>query len=160
MKKRVNNIYISDTDVGKGIFAKNLIKKNEVVLKFSGSTISSGQINDKQGKYREGRSVQIDANKYIGTERPGVFTNHSCNPNAGVKNDIILIAIRNIKRDEEIRFDYSTTMDEDQWTLKCKCGQKNCRKIIKDFKYLPKNTQKKYLKLDIVQKFIARKYRR
>jgi len=94
--------------------------------------------------------LQIGYDKYL--------VNHSCNLNAGIKNNVILFAIKNIKKGEEIKFDYSTTVDEDDWTMKCECHQKNCRKIIKDFKYLPKNTQKKYLKLGIVQRFIAKKY--
>ena len=60
------------------------------------------------------------------------------------------------KKDEEIFYDYSTTMDEDSWTLQCKCGSQNCRKIVKDFKFLPQELQKKYLELNIVQNFIKK----
>ena len=41
-------------------------------------------------------------------------------------------------------------MNEDNWEMNCKCGSKNCRKIIKNFKYLPKKIQQKYIKLKIV----------
>lgn len=158
MRKITQKYYIADTDVEKGVFAKRQIRKDEIILKFTGPIINSKQINDRHGKYRGGRPLQIEDNKYIGIEKPGVFINHSCNPNAGIKKNVNLIALKNIKKDDEIRFDYSTTMDEDSWTMKCKCHKKNCRKIIKDFKYLPKNTQGKYLKLGIVQRFIAKKY--
>jgi len=49
-------------------------------------------------------------------------------------------------------------MDEDCWTLEGKCESKNCRKIIKDFKFLPKEIQNKYLKKRIVQKFISQNF--
>ncbi len=157
MRARKNNkIYIGDTDVGLGVFTKKQIKKSEKILKFSGPIITRCQITGKKALH--GYPIQIEDNKYIDTKKPGVLINHSCNPNVGIKNDKMLIAIKNIYIDEEIRFDYSTTMDEDDWTMKCKCHKKNCRKIIKDFKYLPKSTQSKYLKLGIVQNFIAGKY--
>ncbi len=155
-KNKNRKIYIADTDVGLGVFAKKLIKKDEKILKFSGPIINCSQITGEKALH--GYPIQIEDNKYIDTQKPGVLVNHSCNPNAGIKNDKILIAIKNIYIDEEIRFDYSTTMDEDDWTMKCKCRQKNCRKIIKDFKYLPKRTQEKYLKLCVVQNFVAQKY--
>ncbi len=150
-----NKIYIGDTDVGKGVFAKRLIKKGEKILKFTGRIVNAGQINKE--KSRRGDPLQISDNKYIDLEEPGILANHSCNPNVGIKNDKILIALKNIKKGEEIRYDYSLTMDKSEWVMKCKCYQKNCRKIVKDFKYLPKQLQKKYLKLGIVQKFIASK---
>jgi len=44
------------------------------------------------------------------------FFNHSCDPNAGLQIDgqkVWLVAIKNITQGEEITWDYSTTMDED-----------------------------------------------
>ncbi len=73
------------------------------------------------------------------------YINHSCNPNSGliIKNEKVnLIAIKNIKNGKEITYDYSTTINEDNWKMRCNCGSKICRKIIKDFKYLPKNIKK------------------
>ncbi|MEK6807756.1 MAG: SET domain-containing protein-lysine N-methyltransferase [Nanoarchaeota archaeon] len=73
---------------------------------------------------------------YIYLENPGRLVNHSCNPNAGIKDDKLLIAIKNIRKNEQILSDYSTTMDEDYFTMQCECDEPNCRKIVKDFKYL------------------------
>ena len=87
------------------------------------------------------------------------FLNHLCNPNSGLKIEgkrVTLIAIKNIKKGKEIKWDYSTTMDEDDWELDCKCGSKNCRKRIKDFKYLPKKLRQKYIKLRIVPEYILK----
>ncbi len=126
MQSKKQKIYIVDTNVGLGIFAKNSIRKGEKILEFLGPIIKRNQITGKKALH--GYPIQIGDNKYIDTQKPGVLVNHSCNPNAGIKNDKILIAIKNIYIDEEIRFDYSTTMDEDDWTMKCKCHQKNCRK--------------------------------
>ena len=104
-----------------------------------------------------GKPLQIGPNEYIDSQEPGVLVNHACFPNAGIRNDRFLMAIQDILPGQEIFFDYSTTMDEDNWTLECKCGSPNCRHIIKDFRYLPIDVQRKYLKLNIVQSFIAKK---
>ena len=141
---------------GLGLFAKKLIKKREQILKFTGEIISSHGTE----KYIPdmGNPLQIGSNEYIDLEEPGVLVNHSCFPNAGIRNDCYLIAIQDIQPGQEIFYDYSTTMDEDDWTLECKCGETNCRNIIKDFRYLPPDIQENYLSLDIVQSYIKEKY--
>ena len=74
--------------------------------------------------------------------------------NAGIVNDTTLIAIRLIARGEEIRFDYSTTMSQDTWTLECRCRAASCRGIVQNFEELPQWLQRRYLTLGIVQNFI------
>jgi len=91
------------------------------------------------------------------------FFNHPCNPNSGLKiqnGKAILVAIKNIKSGEEITWDYSTTMNEDDWEMDCVCGSKNCRGRIRDFKYLPENVQQKYINLRIVPKYILENLKR
>lgn len=144
--------YVNKGKLGKSIFAKRDIKKGEEILKFTGPLITFEQLIAK-GE-RQGDPLQIGPGKYVDSEEPGRSANHSCDPNAGLKEDVVLIAIKDIGKDEEITFDYSTTMDEDFWTMECNCGNPNCRRLVKDFKYLLKNIQQKYLKLGIVQKFI------
>jgi hypothetical protein len=92
---------------------------------------------------------------YILPEPPGAFVNHSCDPNAGILSGRSLVAIRAIAEHEEIRFDYSTTMDEDFWTLTCSCGAPGCRGVITDFRLLPRKIRRRYLDLGVVQRFIA-----
>ena len=83
-----------------------------------------------------------------------LFVNHSCEPNVGITDDLTLVTLRPIEKDEEIRFDYSTTMYERYYTMSCDCGSKICRGTIEDFDLLPDHLQKRYLKLGIVQSFI------
>lgn len=72
----------------------------------------------------------------------GIF-NHSCNPNIGYKNAITFIAIRDIKKGEELCFEYafSETYFEE---FECNCGSENCRKIIKPDDWKDKKIQNKY----------------
>ena len=72
----------------------------------------------------------------------------------------MLVAIMDIHEGEEITWDYSTTMNEDDWEMDCVCGSKNCRGRIRDFKYLPENVQQKYINLRIVPKYILENLKR
>jgi SET domain-containing protein len=141
--------------LGRGLFAAKLIKKGEQILEFKGPIISY----EETKKYIPdmGNPIQISSYEYIDLLAPGVLANHSCSPNAGVKNDRHLVAIEDILPGQEIFYDYSTAMEEDDWTIECKCGSPNCRHIIWDFRHLPIEVQKKYLDLNIVQSFIAKK---
>ena len=98
---------------------------------------------------------------------PFIKINHSCEPNGMVKGDE-LFAIRDIAHNEEITFDYSTTMLEDKekiesifgkgiWELPCNCGSATCRKRITPFYDIPLTLQKRYLELDILPEFIIEK---
>ncbi len=156
-----NKFYIGETSVGKGLFAARDMNKGEKILEFKGSVVNGYEAVDldleKYGKLY-GNALQIEEDSYIYLEEPGRIINHSCNPNAGIRNNTELISIKKINKNEEIRYDYSCAMDEDDWTMNCSCYEKNCRDIIKDFKFLPEETKKKYFMLNIVQSFIAEKY--
>lgn len=152
-----NNIYVDECSVGKGVFAKRNLAKGEKILEFVGPVVTLDKISNLN--IRDGDPLQIGKKEYMVISKPALYVNHSCNPNAGIIGNVDLIAIKEIKQREEIQFDYSTTMDEDLWTMKCKCQSKNCRRIIKDFKYLPKRIRDKYIKMGIVQDFIIKRYK-
>ena len=78
--------------------------------------------------------------------------NHSCDPNAGLKEDREMVALREIQPGEEVAFDYSTTMSERHWTMPCACGAAGCRKVVGDFHELPILVQQRYLQLAVVQR--------
>jgi hypothetical protein len=71
---------------------------------------------------QECMAIQIGPDRYIDTQPPGVFVNHSCEPNAGIRQNQNLVALRKIRRGQEIRYDYSTTMEEDSFAMQCLCG--------------------------------------
>ncbi|MEH2227782.1 SET domain-containing protein [Nostoc sp.] len=146
-------ISINECSFGKGVFASQNINKGEAILRFTGKVISLDEALAKGEK--QANVLQIDTTKYIDIEEPGVTVNHSCNPNAGIFKTTVLVALISIYKGEEIFYDYSTTMSENLWTMECKCLSINCRKVIKDFHYLPPNVKKRYLDLGTVQDFIV-----
>ncbi|PIP76091.1 hypothetical protein CO134_00330 [Candidatus Kuenenbacteria bacterium CG_4_9_14_3_um_filter_39_14] len=58
---------------------------------------------------------------------PERYINHSCNPNTEVIDNCDM-AIRDIKKGEEITSDYSK--DNAVIHFRCNCGSKNCKKSI------------------------------
>jgi hypothetical protein len=152
---RVSNgtFHVEECDLGLGVFADRDIEPGEIIYVFGGSIIDFPET--KRRGNRECMPIQIGANKYIDTLAPGIYVNHSCQPNAGIHNDRDLIALYKILKGEEIRFDYSTTMQEASFTMECRCGKHNCRGIVDDFLTLPNEVQTEYLRHKIVMQFIV-----
>ena len=72
---------------------------------------------------------------------------HSCDPNAGLWGQIILVAMREIKKGEEVTFDYCTSCSQkgDKRVLfPCECGSPNCRKKVTNHDWKNPALQKKY----------------
>ena len=124
---------------GLGVIASAPIKMGEVIAIWGGKILSTSEIKklEKIYPYAFSHSVGIYkgfflcnsfSKKLDGTER----MNHSCDPNAGIKGQILLVARRNINANEEVCFDYETTEISGGGGLpfKCKCGSKKCRLII------------------------------
>ena len=155
----MNILIVENSKYGKAVFANIDIPKGTVLIEFKGDRFNYDEIPDITSP-DDDRFVQIDEKMYMGPSGDlDDLINHSCDPNAGLKfsDKIILTAIRNIMKGEEITWDYSTTMDEDFWEMDCACESKKCRKKIRDFKHLPTETQKFYIDQGIVPDYIIRK---
>lgn len=134
-----------NTPIGKGIFSTKKIVENEIICKFMGPKINLREFFEKYEKDCC-NVLQTGYDEYIDVIEPYVYFNHSCDPNAGIRNDGILFALKEINANEEIFFDYSTTVDDVIWSMECKCNSKECRKVIGDFQTLP-HERKEYFKL-------------
>ncbi len=146
---------IKNCRFGRGVFATKYISKGETILNITGPMITQKQVDQRSDK-EAANALQIDDDLYIDFQEPGVLVNHSCNPNTGITKDQFLIAIKDISPEEEMTWDYSTSVDGG-WTMPCACEEKNCRKIVKDFTLLPKKIQQKYLEEKIVLSYIIKK---
>lgn len=155
----------SDTDrvavcegaLGKGIHARREFRPGDRILEFTGPILNRSEVM-ALGE-AQAYTIQIGSNRYVDTEPLGRYTNHSCAPNSGIAGDQLLVALRPIKPGDEIRFDYSTTMSEDYWTMECRCGEPECRGVIRDFHLIPPALQAHYLQNHIVQAFIVREWK-
>jgi hypothetical protein len=149
-------LVVAECDVGRGVFASRAFRTGERILTFVGEPFDRSHPihSTPQGA----NLLQVGPEEYILPRPVGLFVNHSCNPNAGLRGTRTLVAIRDIAEGEEIRFDYSTNMDEDLWTMACACHEPGCRGLIGDFKHLPESVRARYIALGIVPGFIVERY--
>jgi hypothetical protein len=143
-------LYIARTSgTGEGLFAKVNFKKGDLIFTWEGVL--------KKGRYPwyvGDRWLQIEKCQWIAPlkNNPGWYINHSCNPNSGIKNSVKIVAMINIRRGEEVTFDYSTSECEKGWYFICHCENKNCRRIIRSYNSL--STELKLMYRDFISEYL------
>lgn len=132
--KKIN---LKETNRGKSLFAIDNLVAGEIIFEFE----------KKFNKTRTRTSIQIDKGVHQECSDPDAienFLNHSCNPNGYIDfDDITYRASRNIKKGEELTFNYLTTEFELANKFQCQCGEKNCYGFVRGFRYLSLEQQRK-----------------
>ena len=153
------NIYTGLSPKGYGFtcFANKAFKRRDIVAKGFGR-----KINHQTSHV----SIQIDDNThFIADKWSGKYWNHSCNPNTYIHTRPNgfpdLIALKNIRIGDEITFAYWMTEFEwskecDENTIKCICGDRNCKNKILSFSQLSKSEQSKLKKLGLCSKYLLK----
>lgn len=137
-------VYVRKTEkTGKGLFATTVFRKGETIFRFRGQKITD--LYDDRYMLGPrwlgiGNGIWLD----VTPTNPGYYINHSCQPNAGFRGSLTVVAMKPIKKDEEITIDYSITEEDPYWKMPCRCGKKDCRKTIRGIQSLHKNTFRKY----------------
>ncbi len=136
---------------GKGIFAKDVIRKGEIVAIKAGHILTLEEYKNLAEKPRH-YCLQIEDNFFLGPktveEVPinAIFINHSCDPNVGFDGQITYVSLRDIKPGEELVMDYGmsfTTMIAFP-KFSCKCGSQLCRKTVTGDDWKRKDLQNRY----------------
>ena len=138
---------------GKGIFANRFIPASMVVASYSSKPRWIWDIPQNLWPYTF--QVGYDLYKTPRRNSAGWLINHSCDPNCVVSGDSI-IAERGIREGEELTFDYSTDVDWEGFSMKCRCGTPICRGTVRAYRYLPARLKIRYG--ERVAAFIAREY--
>ena len=138
-------VYIKKSKIhNEGIFAKVDMKTGEIVGIVQGP--KKFKINlSKKDALSHPDWVGFKMHTWIDPVPPYKYLNHSCNPNVGIKGHRTLVAIRDIKKNKEITIDYSIIEADPRWYMKCNCGEKNCRGIIRSIQKLPPRVYNRYL---------------
>lgn len=143
--------------IGKGLFAIKDIKKEEVIADWTGGKIYEAESCTKLPTEEiADHAIQFEEHKWIDTEGIGRYSNHSCEPNCGIKGKFQVVAMRDIKKGEWCTWDYEMTEDSD-WRMNCKCGSKFCRKVIGAFQNMPEEVRKKYK--GYISEWLVKKYK-
>jgi SET domain-containing protein len=127
---------------GKAVFAQQTIRKGEVIAAFDGPFY-----DDDFDQWTEdllNHAIQYAKTDWRDSKGIARWINHSCEPNCGIKDYFKVVAMRKIEKGEQITWDYEMTEKNDTWKMKCRCGSPGCRKIIGNYKNMPRQIRKKY----------------
>jgi len=129
-------------DRGRGVFAVEPIKKDELVAEFDGEIYNWD--DDRWTDELADHCIQFEELRWRDSKGIARVINHSCEPNCGIKNLFQVVAMRDILPDEEITWDYEMTENHPYWRMECKCGSKIYRKIIGKHENMPQEIRDKY----------------
>lgn len=153
----LSNFAVGQTHLGQSVFAARPFSRGDVITQFTGTILHKSEI-PKKYKGESDRFVQIGEEEFMGPSGDvDDLINHSCEPNAGLKfgtEQILLVAIKDIEEGDEITWDYSTTMFDNKWKMRCDCRSSVCRKIISDFTLLSPERQNHYRELNVIPPYI------
>ena len=118
----------------KGLYAVKNIKAGTKIIYYKGKIITKKE-TEKNPKYDNDKAIylfnlnnryDLDGDFDYNTAR---LINHSCNPNCEVDGKALklwIFALRDIRKGEELSYDYGFGYDKDYKQFVCKCGAKNC----------------------------------
>ena len=118
----------------RGLYASKDIKEGTKIIDYVGKIISKKE-SEKNSKFDNGKDIylfnlnnkyDLDGDFKFNTAR---LINHSCDPNCEVTGKglkLWILAIKNIKKGEELSYDYGFSYDKDYKQFPCKCGENNC----------------------------------
>jgi SET domain-containing protein len=133
---------------GRGLFATDKVDKGEVVAVKGGHIVTREQLREITPRLGP-VEIQIGDDLFIAPvtaderELSMLYSNHSCDANIGMRGEITFVALREIEAGEELTHDWCTT-DDDDYSLECKCGAANCRKILTGKDWQRPELQKQY----------------
>lgn len=114
---------------GCGIFATAPIPAGTLLILWGGRIVTGAQFAELPA-WAQRFSLQVEADLYqisFAEDEPGNFVNHSCDPNAGLRGQIALVAMHDIAPGEEICFDYAMSDSSPYDEFTCACGAARCR---------------------------------
>jgi hypothetical protein len=114
---------------GRGVFARVALAARETLAVWGGTIVTENELQLLPRDQRHRLCLQVDDGLFIMTTRegPADWINHSCEPNAGLSGQIVLVAMRDIAPGEEICFDYAMTDSFPYDEFDCQCRSALCR---------------------------------
>jgi hypothetical protein len=129
---------------GMGLFATRPFNRGDLVFAMTG-TEHFYESRSRADAFKFENWLCIGKDRWLDPDPPFVFSNHSCDPNLGIRGAAHFIALRDIAAGEELTFDYSITDDELDWSMPCACAAQECRKIARSIQFLPDHIFTRYL---------------
>jgi SET domain-containing protein len=134
---------------GRGLFATADIEKDEIVAVKGGHIVDRKTLREQVTPRLGAVEIQIGDDLFIAPvtaeerESSMLYSNHSCDPNLGMRGEITFVAMRNVRAGEELTHDWATT-DDDDYSVECKCGSANCRGTVTGKDWQRRELQRRY----------------
>ena len=119
---------------GKGLYATQDIKEGTRIIDYVGKIITKKQTEESE-RFDNSKPIYLFNlnNRYDldGDVKSNIarLINHSCSNNCDYEGKglkLWVVAVRNIKKGEELTCDYGFSYDSDYKQFPCKCSSKNC----------------------------------
>lgn len=136
--------------------AQAAIPQNTLIFSFHGGVSTE----------RTRTSIQVAEKYHIEAGDFGVYTNHSCEPNAAITAHfnaetlcatVKLVTVRDVRAGEELTFDYATTettLTSELLNQRCLCKSSQCRKVMLGFNQLTDIQKDELKKLGFVADYL------
>jgi uncharacterized protein len=130
---------------GRGVFATRKISAGDRIIEYRGERIDEDEADRrypwKDDELHHTFLFRLDDGSVIDADRGGnaaKYINHSCDPNCEALEEegrIFIYALRDIRRGEELAYDYNFVLDEphsaaNKKLYPCYCGAQTCRGTI------------------------------
>ena len=131
--KKLYKIKKSKID-NRGLYAATNIKKNTKIIEYKGKIITVKE-TETNPKFDNDKAIYLfNLNKKYDLDGDFKYNiarliNHSCDPNCevdGVGLKLWIYAVKDIKKNEELTYDYGFSFDKDYKDFPCRCGAKKC----------------------------------
>ena len=118
----------------RGLYANRDIKDGTKIIEYKGKIVTKKKV-EEDTKFNNDKAIYLfNLNKKYDLDGDFKFNtarliNHSCNPNCEVSGTglkIWVYAIKDIKKGEELSYDYGFGYDEYYKDFPCRCGSNNC----------------------------------
>jgi SET domain len=128
----------------RSLYCKKPFQKDEVIIGFMAKAI-----HDTPNYL----TVQVSEHEHIELLPECLeCTNHSCDPNCFFDTTtMLLVALRDIKPEEELNFFYPSAEWDMDSPFICSCGSKDCIGEVRGAKYLAKGQVKRYQFTDFIK---------
>jgi hypothetical protein len=132
------------------LFTLRSFRRGEIIAGFSAGTISA------EPTYL---TIQLGIRKHITFDPEFLqYINHSCEPNVFFDTTAMnLVALKNLKAEEEMTFFYPSTEWRMAQPFNCYCRGADCLRKIRGAAYLPKEALERYRFTDFIQQQLTRR---
>ncbi len=135
----------------KGVFAREYVPASERIAILGGDVMLIEEIK-RLPEHLQDYPMQIEERFVLGsrtTIEDTDFFNHSCDPNAGFRGQIFLVAMRLIPAGEEVTFDYAMVVSQSVgsdvvFEMDCQCGASLCRRVITEHDWKRADLRERY----------------